>query len=113
MSPKTISLNTPETGYENRRIIDGKTFHVLSDEVEISATVDAVWSEVAENFVGGADIAESLSASSSIGTAPTQGLGAERPWRPVGPDLAHRRIRLQIMAQLIVRYQWRFAVDWQ
>ena len=78
MSPQTIPLNSPETGYENRRIIDGKTFHVFSDEVEIKATVDAVWSEVAGNFVGGADIAESLNASSSIGTAPTQGLGAER-----------------------------------
>lgn len=78
MSVKTVPLNTPDTGYENRRIIGGKTFHVLSEEVEINASVAEVWAEVAGNFVNGAEIAESLNASHGIGDAPTEGLGAER-----------------------------------
>ncbi len=78
MSIAKVAMNTPQTGYENRRTIGGKTFHVLSDEVEIKATVDDVWAEVAGNFINGAQIAESLNASTPIGDAPTQGLGAER-----------------------------------
>lgn len=71
-------LNTPGTGYESRRIIDGKSFHVVSEEVSVAATVDDVWAEVSGNFVHGADIAKSLNASHGLSGDLVEGLGAER-----------------------------------
>ena len=73
-----VTLNSPGTGYENRRIIGGEKFHVLSEEVEIKASVDEVWAEVSGNFVNSAEIAESLNASHGISGELTEGLGAER-----------------------------------
>ena len=72
------TLNTPATGYENRRIISGQKFHVLHQEVEIDAAVDAVWDEVAGNFVNSGEIAASINASRCLSGDLTQGLGAER-----------------------------------
>ena len=73
-----VALNSPGTGYESRRILEGKTFHVLSEEVAIDATIDEVWEEVSGNFVNGAEIAHSLNASYGISGELTEGLGAER-----------------------------------
>lgn len=73
-----VALNSPGTGYEDRRILEGKTFHVLNEEVEINATIDEVWAEVSGNFVNGAEIAHNLNASYGISGDLTEGLGAER-----------------------------------
>jgi hypothetical protein len=78
MSNHVKPSDTPETGYNARRTIDGKTFHVLFEEVEIEATVDEVWSEVSGNFVNGAEIAASLNASYCLTGGLTEGLGTER-----------------------------------
>lgn len=78
MLDHTKPMNTPETGYASRRVIDGKTFRVLSEEVQIDATVDDVWAEVSGNFVNGADIAASLNASHGLTGELTEGLGTER-----------------------------------
>ena len=72
------ALNTPATGYENRRIIAGQKFHVLHQEVEINASVDAVWDEVAGNFVNSGEIAASINASRCLTGDLTTGVGAER-----------------------------------
>lgn len=74
----TPPLNTPTTGYASRRIIDQKKFHVLHHELEIDASVDAVWNEVAGNFVNSVDIAESVIASHCLSGDLTKGLGTER-----------------------------------
>jgi hypothetical protein len=74
----TPALNTPTTGYESRRIIGRKKFHVLHQEVEIGATVEAVWAEVAGNFVKSGEIAASIYESRCLSGELTQGLGAER-----------------------------------
>ena len=73
-----VKLNSPGTGYESRRVIGGKTFHVLAEEVTVKASVEAVWAELSGNFVNGADIAASLNASHGLTGALTEGLGAER-----------------------------------
>jgi hypothetical protein len=74
----TPRLNTPSTGYESRRIIGGKTFRVLSDEVVIEKSIDDVWNEVSGNFVNGAEIAASLNSSYGLSGDLTEGLGAKR-----------------------------------
>lgn len=76
--PDTPTLNTPTTGYENRRIIGGKTYHVLHQELEINASVDAVWDEVAGNFVNSVEIAESVIDSRCLSGDLKKGLGTER-----------------------------------
>ena len=78
MPSRVEPSDTPETGYNARRTIDGRTFHVLSEEVEIDATLDEVWAEVSGNFVNGAEIAASLNASYCLTGDLTEGLGAER-----------------------------------
>jgi hypothetical protein len=71
-------LNTPNTGYESRRIIDGKTFHVLAEEVPVNCSVEEAWAELSGNFVNGAEIAASLNASHGLTGDLLEGLGAER-----------------------------------
>ncbi len=79
MQPEqTPKLNTPATGYENRRIISGQKFHVLHQEMDIDATVDTVWNEVAGNFVNSGEIAASINTSRCLSGDLTSGLGAER-----------------------------------
>lgn len=65
-------------GLEKTRIIDKKKFRVLYEEVEIKASVDEVWNEVAGNFGQGSEIAESLNESRILTGDLVTGLGAER-----------------------------------
>lgn len=72
------NLNPTNGGYEGKKIINNKTFHVLYEEVIIDRSVDEVWNEVAGNFVNIADIVKSVNSSRSLNPAITTGLGAER-----------------------------------
>ena len=75
---QTVALNTPNTGYESRRIIQSKTFHVQHQEVDVKCSVDEAWNEISGNFVNGAEIAASLNASHGLSGDLVEGLGAER-----------------------------------
>jgi len=72
------NLNDTNGGFEDRRIIDGKKFHVLYYEYEIDKTVDEVWNEVAGNYVNVGEIAKIINASHCESGDTTQGLGAAR-----------------------------------
>jgi len=65
-------------GYEARKIINNKKFHVLYQEVRIDKTVDEVWNEVSGNFVNSGDIAHSINYSRCLSGDVTEGLGTER-----------------------------------
>lgn len=72
------SLVFSNSHFENRRIINGKKFHVLHQEVCINKTIDEVWDEVAGNFVHSGKIADSINSSRCLSGDLTQGLGTER-----------------------------------
>ncbi|MFK7948920.1 MAG: hypothetical protein AB8G11_15105 [Saprospiraceae bacterium] len=72
------NINPSNGGYENRRIINKKKFHVLYEEVAIDKTVDEVWNEVAGNFVNVSEIVKSVKSSEGISGNLTTGLGATR-----------------------------------
>lgn len=59
-------------------LLNNKKFRLLYEEVEIDKTIDAIWKEVAGNFVNGGEIAKSINYSKGLTGALTQGLGAER-----------------------------------
>ncbi|MFK7972325.1 MAG: hypothetical protein AB8F95_18285 [Bacteroidia bacterium] len=72
------NLSSSNGGYENRRTIDKKKYHVLYEEVAIDKTVDEVWNEVAGNFMSIADIIQSVNYSRCLTGDTTQGVGAAR-----------------------------------
>ncbi|MFK7948921.1 MAG: hypothetical protein AB8G11_15110 [Saprospiraceae bacterium] len=72
------NVNASNGGYESRRIIDNKKFHVLYEEVVIDKTVDEVWNEVSGNFVNSERIAHSINESRCLSGNLTTGIGAER-----------------------------------
>ena len=37
--------------HDTKKVINGKKFHVLYQEIEINKTVDEIWNEVAINFI--------------------------------------------------------------
>lgn len=74
----TQNLIFSNSHFENRRIINGKKFHVLHQEVCIDKTIDEVWAEVAGNFVHSGEIAASINSSRCLSGDITQGLGTER-----------------------------------
>lgn len=65
-------------GYENRRIISEKKFHVQYEEVVINKSVEEVWAEVAGNFGTAGEISKSTNSSYSLSPGKLSGLGAER-----------------------------------
>jgi hypothetical protein len=71
-------LNSENGGYESRRIINKKKFHVLYEEVVIDKSIDEVWNEVAGNFINVGEIAKSINSSHCESGDITEGLGAAR-----------------------------------
>jgi hypothetical protein len=63
---------------EKTRIVNKKKFRVLYEEVQIDASIDAVWNEIAGNFGKGESIAASMNESRGLTGDLITGLGAER-----------------------------------
>ncbi len=59
-------------------LLNNKKFRLLYEEIEIDNTIDAIWKEVAGNFVNGGEIAHSINYSKGLTGDLTSGLGAER-----------------------------------
>jgi hypothetical protein len=72
------NLNTENGGFENRRIINGKKFHVLYAETVINKTIDEVWNEVAGNYIKVGEIAGQINESHCESGNITEGVGASR-----------------------------------
>ncbi len=65
-------------GYELKRVINKKKFHVLYEEVVIDKTVDEVWNEVSGNFMKIGEIVKSVNYTRSLSGDTIEGLGAAR-----------------------------------
>jgi hypothetical protein len=72
------NLNSDNGGFESRRIINKKKFHVLYEEVTIDKSINEVWNEVAGNFINVGEIAKSINSSHCESGDITEGLGAAR-----------------------------------
>ncbi len=57
------NLNSSNGGYDSKRIIHKKKFHVLYEEVAIDKTVDEVWNEVSGNFMQIGEIVKNVNSS--------------------------------------------------
>ena len=71
-------LDNAKWGNETRRIVNGKQFRVLFDEVVINKTVDEVWNDVAGNFTTIGEITKSINFTRSLSGDTLSGLGAAR-----------------------------------
>ncbi len=72
------NLNTENGGFENRRIINSKKFHVLYAETVINKSIEEVWNEVAGNYIKVGEIAGQISESHCESGDITEGVGASR-----------------------------------
>lgn len=72
------NLGSSTGGFESRRIVNGKKFHVLYEEVAIDKTVNEVWNEVAGNFMKIGEIAQGVNYTRCLSGDTIRGLGAAR-----------------------------------
>ena len=72
------NINDSNGGYESKRIIQGKKFRVIYDEVVIEKSVDEVWNEIAGNFMHIDQVMAGVNFTKSLSGDTTTGLGAKR-----------------------------------
>lgn len=77
-SANAQNLNTSNGGYESERIVEGKKFCVIYEEVEVNASIDDVWNEVAENFIHVDQIIKDVNFTECLSGDTTSGLGTKR-----------------------------------
>ncbi|MFK8039590.1 MAG: SRPBCC family protein [Crocinitomicaceae bacterium] len=72
------NLNSENGGFDENRIINGKKFKVVYNEVVIDKTVEEVWNEVALNFINIDKVMKSVNSTRCLSGDITYGLGTKR-----------------------------------
>lgn len=72
------NINPENGGYDTKRIVNGKKFRVLYNEVAIDKTVDEVWNEIALNFINIDQIVKDVNFTRCLSGGITSGLGTKR-----------------------------------